>query len=156
MLAFCGTAEGPRRAVPSCAGVYVPGAVGSNECPAGYAWIVTEDACRTAAAAAGKTVLSGFVVAIPDDPRGCYFFTAANYAFFNSDPVGAGNSYYQLLCAASATAGAPPAAPMHTRRAAAPRLTRYGTVCRCTDAVPNGVVLVRCTNAVWASTRPAG
>ena len=41
------------RAVPSCAGAYVFGAAGSNECPSGSVRIVAEAACRTAATATG-------------------------------------------------------------------------------------------------------
>ena len=90
------------------AGAYVSGAAGSNECPAGAARIVTEAACRTAAAAAGKTVGSPFVETnLGYKPRGCFYFTTNNYAFFNTHAVGGGNPKYQLLCAA-ATTGAPP------------------------------------------------
>jgi hypothetical protein len=89
----------------SCAGTYVSGDRGSNECPAGSARIVTEAACRTAAAAAGRTIpSSGFVETDADWPRGC-FYTSTNDAYFNPHAVGAGFST-QLLCAA-ATAGAP-------------------------------------------------
>jgi hypothetical protein len=99
------------RAVPSCAGAYVSGAAGSNECPAGSARIATEAACRTAAAAAGKyfrdvTTESGY-------PRGCYIWTT-DYAYFNPHAVGAGNSEAQLLCTA-VTTGAP--APLNDARA---------------------------------------
>jgi hypothetical protein len=96
----CGTADRPRVAVLSCAGAYVAGAAGSNECPAGSARIEAEAACRTAAAAAGKTVPeSYFVQTASYTPRGCYFFTSNNYAYFNRDLVGAGNSASRLLCA---------------------------------------------------------
>ncbi len=92
----------------SCAGAYLSGAAGSNACPAGSVRIETEAACRTAAAAAGKTPDPDyFVETDPDCPRGCYYDTDS-WAFFNPHPVGAGNSYYRLLCAAlAATAGAP-------------------------------------------------
>ncbi len=88
------------------AGAYVSGADGSNECPAGSVRIVTEAACRTAAAAAGKTAWLPFVETESVFPRGCYY-TSYNYANFNTHAVGAGNPGYQLLCAAAATAGAP-------------------------------------------------
>ncbi len=95
-------------AVPSCAGAYVSGAAGSNECPAGSARIETEAACRTAAAAAGKTPdPSLFVETEPDYPRGCYYYSIDNYAYFNTHAVGAGSSGSRLLCAALATTGAP-------------------------------------------------
>ncbi len=93
----------------SCAGAYVSGAAGSNACPAGSVRIETEAACRTAAAAAGKTFGSTSVEA--DYPRGCYIWTDDNKAYFNPDAVGAGAPDARLLCAAVATTGAPPRAP---------------------------------------------
>jgi hypothetical protein len=105
--------------VLSCAGAYVSGAAGSNECPAGSVRIETEAACRTAAAAAGKTAgAEGFPFVETDAayPRGCYYGT--NDAYFNTHAVGAGYSGTQLLCAALAT-GAP-----LTRRCADARVLR--------------------------------
>ena len=117
--------------MPSCAGAYVSGAAGSNECPAGSVRIVAEDACRTAVAAAGKTTGTPFVVSVSAEPGGCNFFTRSNIAYFNADPVGAGNPNAQLLCSAGADAGAPPvpmpmaAARVHRQCAAAlPRVRR--------------------------------
>ncbi len=111
--------------VPSCAGAYVSGAAGSNECPAGSARIEAEAACRTAVAAAGKAILepgaSYFVETNLGWPRGCYYSTSNNYAAFNAHAVGAGYSGYQLLCAAAT--GAPLHAPMR-RRACAARCSR--------------------------------
>ena len=95
------------RAVLSCAGTFVSGDLGSNECPAGSARIVTEAACRTAATAAGKTVDLDFVETASYAPRGCYVWTSYNEAYFNTHAVGAGYSGYQLLCAALATTGTP-------------------------------------------------
>ncbi len=89
----------------SCAGAYVSGAVGSNECPAGSVRIEAEAACCTAAAAAGKPF--GGVMTSPDVPRGCYHGISTNYAAFNPHAVGAGYYATQLLCAALATTGAP-------------------------------------------------
>ncbi len=89
----------------SCAGVYVAGAAGSNACPAGSVRIETEAACRTAVTALGKTRDSRFVVTRSDFPRGC-IYRSTNVAF-NAHAVGAGNSFYQPLCAALATTGAP-------------------------------------------------
>jgi hypothetical protein len=109
--------------VRSCAGAYVSGARGSNECPAGSARIETEDACRTAAAAAGKTPSSTFVGTWSIYPRGCFYDTFDNNANFNTHAVGAGLSYVQLLCAAIVTTGAPLHAPMR-RRAWAVRCSR--------------------------------
>jgi hypothetical protein len=111
--------------VLSCAGAYVSGADGSNECPAGSARIETEAACRTAAAAAGKTIMgSTFVESAPTYPRGChtstdYYTGGNNYAFFNTHAVGAGHPYAQLLC----NTGAPLHAPTR-RRACAARCSR--------------------------------
>jgi hypothetical protein len=84
--------------------------------------IEAEAACRTAAAAAGKTPSTStslpFVETDPAYPRGCYY-DSTNTAFFNTHAVGAGYSNY-LLCAA-VTTGAPP--PM---RAAALRVCAAG------------------------------
>jgi hypothetical protein len=116
VLEYTAAAALPRaaRAVLSCAGAYVSGADGSNECPsgsnefpAGSVRIEDVEACRTAAAAAGKTAgssLWSFVETRSAYPRGCYYY--GNDAYFNTDAVGAGFSGYQLLCAA-VTTGAP-------------------------------------------------
>jgi hypothetical protein len=88
----------------------VSGAAGSNACPAGSVRIVTEAACRTAAAAAGMTAGSPFVETSSGYPRGCYYSTT-NMAYLNthavgggfSYTVGGGSSYTQLLCAAVTT-----------------------------------------------------
>ncbi len=87
-------------AVRSCAGAYVSGAAGSNECPAGSVRIEAEAACRTAAAAAGKSFQ--YVQTGSGDPRGCYY-TGRNNAYFNLHAVGAGFPGTQLLCAAITT-----------------------------------------------------
>jgi hypothetical protein len=90
----------------SCAGAYVFGSWGSNECPAGSVRIETEAACRAAATAAGKTPnLIGFVGTSSTSPRGCSY-ASTNYAEFNPHAVGAGSSSKRLLCAA-VTTGAP-------------------------------------------------
>ncbi len=97
------------------------GAAGSNECPAGSVRIVTEAACRTAAAAAGRTAGLPFVETTSAYPRGCYYASSSasaynNYAYFNPDPVGRGDSVFRLLCAV--TSGAPPPPPPPARAAA--------------------------------------
>ncbi len=91
------------------------GAAGSNECPTGSARIVTEAACREASRWAGNVVPSwGFVETSSDFPRGCYYVHAdEDRAYFNTHPVGAGNSYSELLCA-TVTTGALPR--MHAAR----------------------------------------
>jgi hypothetical protein len=97
--------------VPSCAGAYVSGDLDSNECPAGSVRIATEAACRTAAAAAGKSFSA--VATMSERPRGCFYYTeynGGNNAFFNADAVGAGDYFSRLLCAALTT-GAPLHAP---------------------------------------------
>jgi hypothetical protein len=114
-----GTAEGPRVAVLSCAGAYVSGADGSTDCPAVSARIETEAACRTAAAAAGMTPGSRFAETNRYAPRGCYYWTFDNTAYFNTHAVGRGTPGYQLLCADLATTGAPLHAPMRRRACAA-------------------------------------
>jgi hypothetical protein len=120
--------HGPR-AVLSCAGAYVSGAAGSNACPAGSVRIEAEDACRTAAAAAGKTFDRVETNSIW--PRGCYYRTIANDGWFNTHAVGAGRSDSQLLCAL-ATAGA----PLKRRRRTDARSARTGA--RVLRAVPRG------------------
>ena len=90
--------RGPHVVVLSCAGAYVSGAAGSNECPAGSVRIETAAACRAAAAAAGKTFSS--VETRSTYPRGCYYLTTL--VWFNAHAVGAGSSGLQLLCAAGA------------------------------------------------------
>ncbi len=89
-------------AVPSCAGAYVFGAAGKNECPAGSVRIETEAACRTAVAAAGKTAQDPLVVTESNSPRGCNYVTNFNNAFFNPHAVGAGHPGVQPLCATGA------------------------------------------------------
>jgi hypothetical protein len=102
--------------VLSCAGAYVAGAAGSNACPAGSARIVTADACRTAVTAAGKTAAPTLVETNSDFPRGCYYTTANNFAWFNTHAVGGGNSASQPLCAATVATGAPPHTPLTPTR----------------------------------------
>ncbi len=122
--------RGAARAVLSCAGAYVSGAAGSNACPVGSARIEAEAACLTAAAAAGKTIpgSSFFVETYGSSPRGCYYSTSTNLAYFNTHAVGAGWSSAQLLCAAlAATTGA----PLKRRRRTDARSARTGArACR--------------------------
>ncbi len=90
----------------SCAG-YIGGAALSDECPAGSVRIESEAACRTAAAAVGKTFCC--VLARSYLPRGCYYDTYGNNAAFNNVAVGAGHAQAKLLCA-EGTTSAPPCA----------------------------------------------
>ncbi len=113
-------------AVLSCAGAYVAGAAGSNECPPGSVRIETEAACRTAAAAAGKAAGSPFVMTLSGYPRGCSYEIVLNAAFLINDAVGAGRSSFLLLCAALATTGA-----QHTRAVHAGARVLRGARGRC-------------------------
>jgi hypothetical protein len=112
----------------------VSGAAGSNECPAGSARIEAEAACRAAVAAAGKIPSTStsfpFVRTDSTRPRGCYYVTSTNTAYFNTDAVGAGYSAL-LLCAALVTTGAPPphAADARARVSTGARVCRH---CACT------------------------
>ncbi len=97
----------------------MPGAAGSNECPAGSVRIETQAACRAAAAAAGKTPHSfSFVETNSGWPRGCYYNTNSNDAYFNTHAVGAGMSGSHLLCAALASTGAPQTGACQQRHSA--------------------------------------
>jgi hypothetical protein len=109
--AAAAAARGAARAVLSCAGAYMVGFAGSNACPAGSVRIETEAACRTAAAATGKTASTSFVVTSSLAPSGCAFNPNTNQAQFNTfSGPGEGSSTRQVLCVA---AGAPPRAYSH-------------------------------------------
>jgi hypothetical protein len=75
-----------------CAG-FALGTLGSMDCPANYFRIVTEDVCRSAAAAAGL-VYQGRVTAF-DSPQGCNLY--ARGVFLN-DVTGAGSLDVKVLC----------------------------------------------------------
>jgi hypothetical protein len=98
--------------VLSCAGAYMVGVPGSSACPVGSVRIETEAACRTAAAALGKTVdSSSFVVTVLLAPSGCAFNPSTNQAQFNTiSGLGAASTSRQVLCVAT---GAPPRAYSH-------------------------------------------
>ncbi len=105
-----------------CAGAYVSGDRGTNACPAGSVRIEAEAACRTAAAAAGKTFQ--YEETLSNYPRGCYHSTT--YVWFNTHAVGTGNSGVQLLCALATTG-----APLKRRRRTDARSARTGArACR--------------------------
>jgi hypothetical protein len=148
------------RAVRSCAGAYVFGAAGSNECPAGSVRIETEAACRAAAAAAGKTVDSAFVETEPAYPRGCYnyIFAADDTVYFNTHAVGAGGASSRLLCAAAVTTGAPPRAlrGRRGRRAAAYGVRHYasrahGALTAYSAGLAGSASVGRALHAVWGA-----
>jgi hypothetical protein len=71
--------------------------------------IETEAACRTAAAAACKTLggsrLGDFVMTDPTNPRGCFYWV--NDAYFNTDAVGSSSDPYALLLCAVTGARVP-------------------------------------------------
>ncbi len=129
----------------SCAGAYVLGVAGSNECPAGTVRIETEAECRIAAAARGLKLwgvwmymCDGCANNWQSDPaaanilqndvnwlRGCYLVTFYDRVLFNTHAVGKGQPQGTLLCFdASATYGAP------QRRCARTRVCTGACVCR--------------------------
>jgi hypothetical protein len=133
----------------------VSGAAGSNECPAGSVRIVTEAACRTAAAAAGKPVPSSETFSYL--PRGCYHGASDNIVAFNTHAVGAATPHYRLLCAA-VTTGAPRPELMFARTYTGTgsgiarvslALWRCGSVVLCRHVVGAGAKYTR----VFAGTR---
>ncbi len=66
---------------------------GSNECPAGWMRIETMAACQSFVQRRGPFIS----LYDANTPRGCYYGEFP-YGFFNSHPVGAGKSGYQLVC----------------------------------------------------------
>ncbi len=125
----------------SCAGAYVSGADGSNECPAGSVRIETEAACRTAVTGLGKAPGSSsndFVESLPGYPRGCYYDTRDRFAYFNPHAAGAGILGFQLLCAAATTGAPPPHAA--DARAFTGVCIDSARLCRtCTCAIVHGI-----------------
>ncbi len=98
------------RAVLSCAGAYVSGAEGSNECPAGSVQIETEAACRNAVAATGMTFRA--MVTESSLPPGCFYLISMDDVWFNANAAGYSGTRFRLLCAATTTSGAPLPLPM--------------------------------------------
>jgi hypothetical protein len=88
----------PTRAPTS---TYVLGGWDTNECPAGSVRIETEAACRTAAAATGKTFTS--VVDWSTLMRGCFYWNGNNQAHYNTHAVGAVHHDAHLICGAPST-----------------------------------------------------
>jgi hypothetical protein len=78
---------------------YTWGASGTNDCPTKYFRIMSEEACRTAAIAFGKTY-GGITPQRSDRPRGCFWNTDAGgfTVFINLDAVGSGYPDRLLLC----------------------------------------------------------
>ncbi len=116
------------------------GASGSNECPAGSARIVTEDACRNAVILTGKYANPTFVQTNEFAPRGCYYTTVLNTAYFNEHAAGAGYSGAQLLCAAAAGAPFAPLSPMRARQCTALPHKVLGTYSRVLTSVLTSVL----------------
>ncbi len=81
---------------------YQTGPANSNQCPASSERIVTEAACKTAAAAAGKSWKQISYNAFY--PAGCYIYSLApeTYVILNTHETGAASRYAQLLCATKA------------------------------------------------------
>ncbi len=89
----------PNRPLLVSAAPYAWGSSNSSECPADFGRITTEDACRTAALAAGKTYF-GPPEAIADRPGGCFWNEENGQSvFLNSDPAGSAYPRRLLLCA---------------------------------------------------------
>jgi hypothetical protein len=94
-----------------CAGGFLWGNAGSNECPTDATQIVDEAACRSAAIATEKPYAG--VSTIMNQPKGCYLDVSASIVYLNAHSIGAGNAWTLLLCAAcpgctSAPTGTPP------------------------------------------------
>ena len=134
-------------------GAYVSGASGSNECPAGSVRIEAAAACRTAAAAAGKSPTSPFVETSSNYPRGCYYISTNN-AYFNNHPVGCGRAGSQLLCAAVVTAGAPHASPNDAHLGAGRSTARVCVRRMCTCACSCTQLRTRTVFGYFASAAP--
>jgi hypothetical protein len=78
-----------------CAGLYIYGVAGSNECPAKTARIVDTAMCERASAAAGLSFYGSTTSS--NTPRGCSVGTSSR-TFLNTDLVGAGQANSRLLC----------------------------------------------------------
>jgi hypothetical protein len=77
---------------------YAWGPSDSTKCPSNFFHIATEDACKAAAAANGKTY-GGPASPNPDRPKGCFWNEEnGNNVFFNTDPVGAAFPRRLPLC----------------------------------------------------------
>ena len=75
----------------------------SGECPAGYAPIMDEAECRSAATLGGLSIQSDFKQSNPTLPRGCH--KSVQRAYFNTHPTGAArpSSEIRILCAPVST-----------------------------------------------------
>jgi hypothetical protein len=76
---------------------YVPGAVNTNACPAGYVKIPTAAMCQAAAAALSKPY--GGAVPHTQRPGGCFLDTGnPNQVYFNTNAAGTAFANAQPLC----------------------------------------------------------
>ena len=91
--------DNPSRNLLEAPDAYAWGASGANECPTKYFRIMSEEACRNAAIAFGKTY-GGITPQRSDRPRGCFWNTDAGgfTVFINLDAVGSGYPDRLLLC----------------------------------------------------------
>jgi hypothetical protein len=124
----------PNRPVLVSAAPYAWGSSNSSECPADFDRITTEDACRTAAIAAGKAYI-GPPEAIADRPGGCFWNEQNGHSvFLNSDPAGSAYPRRLLLCA-----GARARARTHThiRARVGTKAGRQAHMSVCVSACPH-------------------
>ena len=61
--------------------------------------ITSAAACQSAAAAAGIPTPYGGTITAPYLPGGCYWLTASDTFYYNSDTTGSGNDLARLVCA---------------------------------------------------------
>jgi hypothetical protein len=111
----------------------------------------TEVACRIAALAAGKIAALNFVQTYSYYPRGCYYITSSNSAYFNTHAVGAGAASYQLICAALCDGCTAGACPMPRESASATR-GMLGLSWYCT--VPTAVVATSASSGTHVHLAP--
>jgi hypothetical protein len=82
--------------VHACAADYVLGPANTSACAAGYAKITTVATCEAAAAAVVKPY--GTRETHSQRPGGCFFDTAEDKVYFNTNATGAAFSNAQPLC----------------------------------------------------------
>ena len=101
--------DNPSRNLLEALDTYTWGASGTNDCPTKYFRIMSEEACRTAAIAFGKTY-GGVTQQRSDRPRGCFWNSDAGgfTVFINPDAVGSGYPDRLLLCSGARLAAQAP------------------------------------------------
>ncbi len=83
-----------------CCAAFALGSPSSTTCPASYARLDIEDACKSAADAASKAF--GGSVAHSYHPYGCYWHTVTGSVYYNTNAAGAADAFAQPLCAGAA------------------------------------------------------